>query len=115
MVESTPNHPYGSYAHDLLRVEGNMRLRRARLLSVLDPTEICPSVTAFPLLGIQANFTHPATHPHGPISLSSTVPDACINPHPRFGALVRNIRKRRGSKVEVRDHPPTHPRTHPEE
>ena len=30
------------------------------------------------------------------------MPDGCINPHPRFAALVRNIRSRRGSTVEIR-------------
>jgi len=28
-------------------------------------------------------------------------PDECINPHPRFGTLTRNIRLRKGSKVDI--------------
>lgn len=32
---------------------------------------------------------------------SKYVPDVCINPHPRFGTLVANIRSRRGSKVDI--------------
>lgn len=39
-----------------------MRLRRARLLTVLGPDEICPSVTAFPLMGVGA-FTDPPLPP----------------------------------------------------
>ncbi len=35
-------------------------------------------------------------------SQSEYVPDYIINPHPRFGALVRNIRSRRGEKVQIR-------------
>jgi hypothetical protein len=35
-----------------------MRLRRKRLLSVLQEDEICPTVTAFPLLGV-GTFTSP--------------------------------------------------------
>ena len=38
----------------------------------------------------------------GPAANSVLVPDAVINPHPRFGALTANIRARRGSNVDVR-------------
>lgn len=37
----------------------------------------------------------------GPIFKSKYIPDGCINPHPRFGTLVANIRERRGSKVDI--------------
>ena len=59
MVEATPDTPYSNYATDLVAVERNMRLRRARLLSVLRPDEICPTVACFPLLGV-GDFTVPA-------------------------------------------------------
>ena len=39
-----------------------MRLRRARLLTALEPDEICPSVTAFPLMGVGL-FTDPPLPP----------------------------------------------------
>lgn len=39
-----------------------MRLRRARLMTVLGPDEICPSVTAFPLMGV-GTFTDPSFPP----------------------------------------------------
>lgn len=119
-----------------------MRLRRKRLLTVLDKDEIAPTVVAFPLMGVGAftdpvappgvrvcvfgswadaasplsahllaciplpppnTHTRPNPNPHtqGPVSESQYVPDGCINPHPRFGTLVRNIRTRRGSKVDI--------------
>lgn len=78
-----------------------MRLRRKRLLSVLHRNEVAPSLTSFPLMGVGI-FTEPPHPPGGPISLSDYIPDACINPHPRFAALVRNIRSRRGKKVDIR-------------
>mmetsp|Transcript_4566 Transcript_4566/g.5256 ORF Transcript_4566/g.5256 Transcript_4566/m.5256 type:complete len:579 (-) Transcript_4566:580-2316(-) len=37
----------------------------------------------------------------GPVSESLFLPDSLINPHPRFGTLTRNIRKRRGKKVDI--------------
>ena len=37
-----------------------------------------------------------------PHSLSTLLPDYVINPHPRFAALTRNIRVRRGGKVDIR-------------
>ncbi len=81
-----------------------MRLRRARLAAVLAPDEIAPTVTVFPLLGVTlpGGFTRPAAAPMGPFAASAGIPDACINPHPRFGALTANIRERRGSCVDIR-------------
>ena len=100
MIESTPRRPYSNYASDLLRVERNMVLRRRRLLTVLGPNEIAPTVTCFPLLGVGDYIDNPqpfdATH-----SKSIYIPDYIINPHPRFAALTRNIRNRRGSKVDI--------------
>ena len=101
MIESTPSRPYTNYVSDLLRVERNMVLRRRRLLAVLGPNERAPTVTCFPLLGVGDFIDDPQanTAEH---SLSSFVPDYIINPHPRFAALTRNIRERRGGKVDIR-------------
>ena len=100
MIESTPSRPYTNYVSDLLRVERNMVLRRRRLLSVLGPNEIAPTVTCFPLLGVGDFIDNPlpfdAHH-----SKSSFLPDYIINPHPRFAALTNNIRERRGTKVDI--------------
>ena len=35
------------------------------------------------------------------VSMSEFIPDSAINPHPRFGALTANIRRRRGGKVSI--------------
>jgi glutamate--cysteine ligase catalytic subunit len=101
-VESTPSLPYSNYVTDLLRVEKNMILRRCRLLSVLQPNEIVPYVTSFPLMGTEDFVALPPDGFSAPYSQSEYVPDHVINPHPRFAALVRNIRTRRGSKVNIR-------------
>lgn len=103
MVEATPNRPYTGYSSDLLRVERNMRLRRKRLLTVLEDDEICPTISVFPMLGAQGDDgTVPPTPVGGPRSESEYIGDAIINPHPRFGALTANIRQRRRSKVNIR-------------
>lgn len=101
MVESTPSRPYSHYANDMLRVERNLMLRRRRLLAALKENEIAPTVTCFPLMGVGDFVANPQPFatPH---SNSIFVPDYVINPHPRFATLVRNIRERRGSKVEIR-------------
>ncbi|CAK4637213.1 hypothetical protein LEN26_014276 [Aphanomyces euteiches] len=101
MVEATPSMPYGGFSSDLRRVEPSMRLRRARLLSVLKDNEICPTVTAFPLLGV-GDFTVPPSLPNGPIAKSAYISDMIINPHPRFGTLTANIRKRRTRTIDIR-------------
>lgn len=55
-------------------------------------------MTNFPLLGVAdtINSSEPFS---APSSQSIYLPDHVINPHPRFAALTRNIRERRGSKV----------------
>merc|ERR1719277_625992 len=100
MVEGTPMMPFGGYTSSLLQVEKSMRLRRARMISVLAPDEIAPTMVNFPMLGV-GDFVHPPAPRGGPAAVSETVPDACINPHPRFGTLTANIRSRRGSKVDI--------------
>lgn len=101
MVEGTPRVPYGGFTSDLRKVEANMRLRRARLLELLEPDEVAPTMTAFPMLGVK-DFTSPPTLPNGPVAMSDYVSDDIINPHPRFATLTRNIRKRRTRKVDIR-------------
>ncbi|GJQ14556.1 hypothetical protein GpartN1_g6347.t1 [Galdieria partita] len=101
MVEGTPGVPYRCFAGDLELVEQNMMLRRLEIFSVLEKNEIVLSITAFPLLGV-GNFTTPVQPVLGRASLSLYVPDAAINPHPRFPTLTRNIRHRRGKKVDIR-------------
>jgi len=103
MVEATPNRPYTGFTNDLLRVERNMRLRRKRILTVLNENEIAPTVSSFPLLGSQGDDASvPAVPVGGPRTESDYIGDGIINPHPRFGTLTANVRQRRGSKVNIR-------------
>lgn len=99
MVEATPRDPYTGYISDLLKVEKNMQLRRKRLHNVLLQDEIAPSVTVFPMMGV-TGYDH-STPNRGPASNSAYISDKVINPHPRFPTLTDNIRKRRGSNVNI--------------
>lgn len=101
MVEATPGEPYGGSVMDLLCVERNMAMRRFRIASVLPPDVHISSVVNFPLLGTGEAFITPHRPAGGPFSYSAYVPDALINPHPRFSALASNIRSRRGRKVNI--------------
>jgi glutamate--cysteine ligase catalytic subunit len=111
MVESTPGKPYTNLSSDLLNVERNMRLRRRRLLGTLQENEVAPTITCYPLLGeshllLEARSAHlegpDAVNSVVPFSHSEMLPDRVISKHPRFGALTRSIRKRRGEKVDIR-------------
>lgn len=100
MVEATPGIPYGGDTLDLRSVERNMAMRRYRISAAL-PAGVRPfSIVNFPLLGA-GPFTAPARPAGGPFSCSAYVSDATISPHPRFGTLTANIRRRRGQKVEI--------------
>ena len=101
MVEGTPRMPFGGFVRDLRRVELSMRLRRRRLLAALQPDEIAPTVTAFPLMGLP-DTTDPPAQVMGPAAMSEFASDDLINPHPRFATLTGNIRKRRGRKVHIK-------------
>lgn len=53
------------------------------------------------MMGV-GDFIHNPLPFEVPYSQSNYVPDYVINPHPRFGALTRNIRARRGEKVNIK-------------
>lgn len=110
MIEGTPGIPYRCYAADLCVVEQNMSLRRDAIQALLleqedsDDKNVAVSaltLTAFPRVGCPA-FTVAEVAPGGPVARSLYTSDAAINPHPRFGTLTKNIRTRRGRKVDIR-------------
>jgi glutamate--cysteine ligase catalytic subunit len=101
MIEGTPGVPYRCYAADLCVVEQNMALRRAAIQAQLGDGESVLTLTVFPRLGCP-RYTFPETVPGGPVARSFYTSDDVINPHPRFGTLTRNIRSRRGRKVDIR-------------
>lgn len=101
MIEGTPGVPYRCYAADLCVVEQNMALRRAAVQDLLEEDESALTLTAFPRQGCP-RYTFPETAPGGPVARSFYTSDDVINPHPRFSTLTRNIRTRRGRKVDIR-------------
>lgn len=78
-----------------------MRLRRENAANVIDSADKLMSLTAFPMMGV-ADFIVPKGVFTNEASMSFFVPDEAINLHPRFKTLTRNIRKRRGKKVDMR-------------
>jgi len=104
MIEATPGAPYKGLGLD--DVESNMLLRRKLVEEILAPNEGILAIVNFPRLGATCDeafvpFTYPPFPPGGPHSQSFYTPDQIINPHPRFGTLTANIRKRRGCKVNI--------------
>ncbi|KAJ4453912.1 putative Glutamate--cysteine ligase catalytic subunit [Paratrimastix pyriformis] len=130
MLEGSPSTPYGSLA-DVILFERNMRLRREQLRAHLGPGRHLVSLAVYPRLGrpphplCRSPVTLEVPQPPGtpipdeswnvaaltpaqralaqanPASRSYFASDDLIYPHPRFGALTRNIRLRRGRKVAV--------------
>jgi glutamate--cysteine ligase catalytic subunit len=101
MIEATPGRPYAGFTQDILRVESNLRMRRARLHRALHEDEMLATICAFPLMGV-GQFTSPDASPNGPNMSSKWVPDSCTSHYPRFQTLTRNIRERRGEKIDIR-------------
>ena len=79
MLEGTPRAPYGGYVTDLLGVEANMRLRRARVCAMLGEGEIAPTLTAFPRMGCADALPPPppARRPTTPRAASCARGTAC--------------------------------------
>jgi len=102
MIEATPFGPYGGFAQDLLTVEPSLRYRRKRITEALRENEGLSSLVAWPLMGVNDFCVPEGLKPQGPVSTSFFLPDELINPHPRFATLTRNIRKRKGRKVDIR-------------
>ena len=81
-----------------------MTLFRAALAAVLRPGEHAPTLTAFPRLGctdaLPRRFGGDKTDDDNRAQLLSeyALPEVLVNPHPRFGALARSIRARRGGE-----------------
>lgn len=105
MVEGTPGQPYEGSLSYFNTVEHNMRLRRREVEALLDPDELCISLSTFPRLGCP-DFTAPPTSPdpHNPDNFSKSLfwPSAAtFMGHPRFSKLTANIRERRGEKVAI--------------
>ena len=79
-----------------------MALRRRQLQAALGPGEEVVTLTSFPRLGAGEHTEPPsAARRGGPVARSRFVADDVITPHPRFASLTRNIRERRGERVEV--------------
>lgn len=63
------------------------------------------SLTSYPMMGV-GNFTSPPppsdwTPGSDKYAASIFIQDQIINPHPRFGTLSANIRKRKGDTVDI--------------
>lgn len=106
MIEGTPGKPYGGLLAHFNLVEANMKYRREEVSALLKPNERVMSITNFPRLGSPL-FTAPEYLPTPENELSAArslyFPDEAIYPgHPRFKNLTRNIRMRRGEKVQIK-------------
>ncbi|ORZ19825.1 glutamate-cysteine ligase-domain-containing protein [Absidia repens] len=100
MLESTPGLPYGATFRDLVQVEADMKGRRILANSAMHPGDVPLTLVNYPRLGCPDELI-PPHEPDGQACQSMFVPDEIINPHARFPTLTANIRRRRGSKVEI--------------
>lgn len=105
MIEGTPGQPYGGLLAHLNVVEANMRYRRQEVSELLEPGEVVMSLTNFPRIGTP-EFTWPIFEPapenKDGVTRSDYFPDEAIcRCHPRFKTIAKNIRHRRGSRIDI--------------
>lgn len=101
MIEGVPRDVYTTP----WQLEANLRARRDELTRALPAGLRIVTTTVHRDMGRGAFFAPTSGEDsgvRGPLADSDTVADACITPHPRFAALTRNIRARRGDKVRIR-------------
>eukprot|EP01061_Rhynchopus_euleeides_P006710 TRINITY_DN15782_c0_g1_i2.p1 TRINITY_DN15782_c0_g1~~TRINITY_DN15782_c0_g1_i2.p1 ORF type:complete len:704 (+),score=368.35 TRINITY_DN15782_c0_g1_i2:39-2150(+) len=108
MIEGTPADPYTHTLGSIASCEASLVRRRKMLMQYLPKNVVPLTLVNFPRMGVidpktgTSDFTQKPCLPNGAVAHSLFVPDNCINPHPRFGTLTANIRKRRGKKVSIR-------------
>lgn len=105
MLESSPGHPYEGLLSNINSVEANMRYRRQEVSELLLEDEFVMTLSNFPRMGAP-EFTWPIYKPQPEngfsVARSLYFPDEAIcSYHARFKAHTRNIRERRGKKVNI--------------
>eukprot|EP00357_Protocruzia_adherens_P033027 CAMPEP_0115018550 /NCGR_PEP_ID=MMETSP0216-20121206/28883_1 /TAXON_ID=223996 /ORGANISM="Protocruzia adherens, Strain Boccale" /LENGTH=597 /DNA_ID=CAMNT_0002389787 /DNA_START=607 /DNA_END=2400 /DNA_ORIENTATION=- len=115
MIEGVPNEPYfAEFPRSLANIETLLAERREFISQQVGSDKVFPlTVTNLPRFGAgkfwtnsEENLQNPNLYPDdidiNPYSKSLFLNDRIITPHSRFRTLVRNIRERRGKKVDIR-------------
>lgn len=105
MLESSPGQPYEGLLDYINKVEANMKYRRHEIDELLADDESMMTLTNFPRLGAP-DFTWPIYKPQpdneDSVNRSLYFPDEAIFPHrASYNAMTKNIRLRRGDKVNI--------------
>ena len=118
MVETIPKNPYTTLDNPG-PILANLKARRDEISSLFKDNNILYTAPVFPMLGVKDYYyiganeekdekTLPQENDNStsfeknPYSNSQYLDDEIINTHPRYGALTRNIRLRRGEKVCIK-------------
>ncbi|PIK50773.1 putative glutamate--cysteine ligase catalytic subunit isoform X2 [Apostichopus japonicus] len=107
LIESTPGKPFELDGTSLTAVEANMKLRRKQINSVLRShhgrLDACLTLSSFPRNGCKGARI-PRKHVNSPTSALQDLiiaTEELICPFPRYGAVIRNPEKRRGTEVAI--------------
>lgn len=112
MVEAVPTKPYTLYDVNAPKDALSSLIRRRRNLNdeMFMKGLFLTSLASFPNLGNGRFFSTENSdlfnvtdyEAHNEVTRSKYVLDEFTNPHPRFPTMMKNIRKRRGKKVDIR-------------
>ena len=100
MIEKIPKRPFNNKIVNLLNLEKDLQDEINTINLNLDKDSSTILMTSFPLTGIN-EFHTPIENKYNDYSCSKFIPDNIINPHIRFRTLTKNIRTRRGKKVNI--------------
>ena len=112
MVEAVPNKPYTLYdAKGPKEAYDSLKKRRQIINDELFMNNMfMTSIPSWPNLGVKGSFSTENEklysidnyEEHNISSQSEFILDEMTNPHPRFPTMMSNVRKLRGSKVDIR-------------
>lgn len=112
MIEAVPIKPYKLYDINAPKQALESLIRRRRFINdaLFMNNTFLTSLTSFPNLGVKNWFVTEHSElldienyeEHNEVTGSKYILDDFINPHPRFPGMMKNVRDRRGKKVDIR-------------
>merc|ERR1712072_1641351 len=101
MIEKIPTKPFDDNLFNLIIINEKLKEELQLLDNFCNKDEHIVMMSSFPLMGIGEFYDPVDNNLFNHYSNSEQIPDNIINNHIRFKTLTKNIRERRGEKVNI--------------